>query len=30
ILCSILSYHLIEKKCIDWAKQRTKNLRKKV
>ncbi|MFJ7983333.1 acyltransferase family protein [Lysinibacillus xylanilyticus] len=23
ILCSILSYHLIEKKCINWAKRRT-------
>ncbi|MEH7786650.1 acyltransferase [Bacillus thuringiensis] len=30
ILCSIVSYHLIEKKCINWAKQRTKNFKKKV
>ncbi|PGN51951.1 acyltransferase, partial [Bacillus cereus] len=30
ILCSILSYHLIEKKCINWAKQRTANFKKKV
>ncbi|WP_087955700.1 acyltransferase family protein [Bacillus cereus] len=30
ILFSIVSYHLIEKKCINWAKQRTINFRKKV
>ncbi|WP_087944593.1 acyltransferase family protein [Bacillus mycoides] len=30
ILLSIVSYHLIEKKCINWAKQRTTNFRKKV
>ncbi|ABY43533.1 Acyltransferase 3 [Bacillus mycoides] len=30
ILFSIVSYHLIEKKCINWAKQRTTNFRKKV
>ncbi|EEL34477.1 O-acetyl transferase [Bacillus cereus Rock3-28] len=30
LLCSIISYHLIEKKCINWAKQRTTNFRKKV
>ncbi|PEF73262.1 acyltransferase family protein [Bacillus pseudomycoides] len=30
ILCSILSYHLIEKKCINWAKQRTTKFKKKV
>ncbi|AJH03362.1 acyltransferase [Bacillus thuringiensis] len=29
ILCSILSYHLIEKKCINWAKQRTAKFKKK-
>ncbi|MGX5560987.1 acyltransferase family protein [Bacillus thuringiensis] len=27
---SIVSYHLIEKKCINWAKQRTTNFLKKV
>ncbi|MBG9854986.1 acyltransferase family protein [Bacillus wiedmannii] len=27
---SIISYHLIEKKCINWAKQRTTNFFKKV
>ncbi|PEK23090.1 acyltransferase family protein [Bacillus wiedmannii] len=27
---SIISYHLIEKKCINWAKQRTTNFLKKV
>ncbi|AZJ20580.1 MULTISPECIES: acyltransferase family protein [Bacillus] len=30
LLFSIVSYHLIEKKCINWAKQRTTNLLKKV
>ncbi|PEB90186.1 acyltransferase [Bacillus toyonensis] len=30
ILCSIVSYHLIEKKCINWAKQRTAKFKKKV
>ncbi|WP_080118775.1 acyltransferase family protein [Bacillus cereus] len=30
ILCSIVSYHLIEKKCINWAKQRTTKFQKKV
>ncbi|MBK5424675.1 acyltransferase [Bacillus mycoides] len=30
ILLSIVSYHLIEKKCINWAKQRTTNFREKV
>ncbi|RAN78523.1 acyltransferase [Bacillus sp. SRB_331] len=30
ILFSIVSYHLIEKKCINWAKQGTTNFRKKV
>ncbi|PFI53295.1 acyltransferase [Bacillus cereus] len=30
ILCSILSYHLIEKKCINWAKQRTAKFKKSV
>ncbi|MEZ2322417.1 acyltransferase [Bacillus tropicus] len=30
ILCSILSYHLIEKKCINWAKQRTTKFKKSV
>ncbi|WP_081806894.1 acyltransferase family protein [Bacillus sp. H1a] len=30
ILFSIVSYHLIEKKCINWAKQRTTNSPKKV
>ncbi|MED1269068.1 acyltransferase [Bacillus mycoides] len=30
ILFSIVSYHLIEKKCINWAKQRTTNFRKKM
>ncbi|HDR8054945.1 TPA: acyltransferase, partial [Bacillus cereus] len=29
ILFSIVSYHLIEKKCINWAKQRTTNFLKK-
>lgn len=29
ILCSILSYHLIEKKCMNWAKQRTAKFKKK-
>jgi len=29
ILCSILSYHLIEKKCINWAKQRTTKFKKR-
>ncbi|PFL24322.1 acyltransferase [Bacillus cereus] len=30
LLFSIVSYHLIEKKCINWAKQRTTNFLKKV
>ncbi|PEM56129.1 acyltransferase family protein [Bacillus wiedmannii] len=30
LLFSIISYHLIEKKCINWAKQRTTNFLKKV
>ncbi|PEM31365.1 acyltransferase family protein [Bacillus wiedmannii] len=30
LLFSIISYHLIEKKCINWAKQRTSNFLKKV
>ncbi|RWS45283.1 acyltransferase [Bacillus mycoides] len=30
LLFSIVSYHLIEKKCINWAKQRTINFLKKV
>ncbi|PRT05090.1 acyltransferase [Bacillus wiedmannii] len=30
LLFSIVSYHLIEKKCINWAKQRTSNFLKKV
>ncbi|MGE7632800.1 acyltransferase family protein [Bacillus paramycoides] len=30
ILFSIVSYHLVEKKCINWAKQRTANCQKKV
>ncbi|EEM96241.1 acyltransferase family protein [Bacillus thuringiensis] len=30
LLFSIVSYHLIEKKCINWAKQRTNNFLKKV
>nr|MCG3426447.1 acyltransferase [Bacillus thuringiensis] len=30
ILCSIVSYHLIEKKCINWAKQRTAKFKKSV
>ncbi|CAM4197007.1 acyltransferase family protein [Bacillus albus] len=30
ILCSIFSYHLIEKKCINWAKQRTTKFQEKV
>ncbi|PEC19046.1 acyltransferase family protein [Bacillus cereus] len=30
LLFSIVSYHVIEKKCINWAKQRTTNFLKKV
>ncbi len=30
LLFSMVSYHLIEKKCINWAKQRTTNFLKKV
>ncbi|PFD78091.1 acyltransferase [Bacillus cereus] len=30
LLFSIVSYHLIEKKCINWAKKRTTNFLKKV
>ncbi|WP_242215416.1 acyltransferase [Bacillus cereus group sp. BfR-BA-01383] len=30
ILCSIVSYHLIEKKCINWAKQTTTKFQKRV
>ncbi|WHY31496.1 acyltransferase family protein [Bacillus wiedmannii] len=30
LLFSIISYHLIEKKCINWAKQRATNFLKKV
>ncbi|WP_252378202.1 acyltransferase family protein [Bacillus cereus] len=30
LLFAIVSYHLIEKKCINWAKQRTINFLKKV